>query len=228
MERNLGRYMREILRKTSIPSCTSPYIRGGWVGIFLFFSTQLHAGGLAQKVQQTYQQTHEFQADFVQRTHVELLNRDLEEKGQMVFSKPGRFLIHYQGGQERKYISDGQILWIVHIPEKETEIYDNIRGIISKETIAFLGGLGEMMRDFNVTEKKETLSLTPREKGFTFSKVVLGIDPKTYLVKELTLFPKNGNQSHYLFSSILTNQEVAPTDFQFSDPSFKTTHPLAP
>lgn len=212
----------------NIPSDTSPYIRGGWVGIFLLFSTQLHAGNLAQKVQQTYQKTDQFQADFVQTTHVELLNRDLEEKGRMVFSKPGRFLIHYQGGQERKYISDGQILWIIHLKEKEVEVYDNIKGVISKETIAFLGGLGEMMRDFHVIERKGTLSLTPREKGFTFSKVVLAIDPKTYLVKELTLFPKNGNKSRYLFSSVVTNQDVSPTDFQFSDPTFQTTHPLAP
>lgn len=187
------------------------------------------AGELAEKVQETYRGTESFRADFSQKTHVELLDREVEEAGELIFAKPGRFSIHYQGKRERRYLSDGKTLWIYHPREKEVEVVDNVQDVVAKEALVFLGGLGEMSKEFRVTEGKKDggLVLTPKSKLSPFTKIRLKIDPVTSLVSEVVLFPKSGNQSHYLFSSVRVNEPVAEGTFVFKKAGVKEIRPLA-
>lgn len=181
---------------------------------FLFLPATALAG-LSDQVQQTYKNTREFRARFVQKTHIEILDRNMEEKGELIFAKPGRFVIHYLGPRERKYVSDGKKLWIRRPREKEVEVYDQINELISREALVFLGGLGEMDREFRVSEEGgDQLILIPKKKGALFKKILLKIDPETHLVRETTLFPKSGNVSHYVFSDIKTNEPVSDSVFR--------------
>ena len=170
-----------------------------------------HASELIEKVQHAYQQTDQFQADFIQKTKIEVLDREVTEKGHMIFAKPGHFRIHYEGDRERVYVSDGKTLWISHPKEKEVETYKN-QDILAKEALVFLGGLGEMTKEFRVSENNG-LVLIPKSKQSPFTKIILTIDPKTSLVRGATLFPKSGNFSHYDFSHIQT-LELPQTTFK--------------
>lgn len=174
------------------------------------------AGGLVEKVQETYGKTGSFRADFVQRTFIEVLEREVEEKGSLIFARSGRFLIHYQGSRERKYISDGRTLWIHHPLEGEVEVYEKAGDLLSREALVFLGGLGEMEKEFKVTENgSDRLTLIPRKKGSLFLKILLRVDPETGLVKEADLSSRSGNKSRYLFSSIRTNEPVSDGTFRY-------------
>lgn len=180
------------------------------------------AAGLVDKVQETYRKTEQFRADFVQKTKIEVLDREVEEKGELIFAKPGRFLIHYKGARERRYISDGKTLWIYHPREKEVEIYENLKDILSREALVFLGGLGEMTKEFKVKETESSqLELIPKRKNTAFSKIILKIDAGTHLVQEVTLFPNSGNKSHYLFSSVRVNEPVPESTFTFHETGAK-------
>jgi outer membrane lipoprotein carrier protein len=184
------------------------------------------AAGLVEKVQQTYRQTEQFRADFVQTTKIEVLDRVVEEKGQLVFAKPGKFLIHYRGARERKYISDGKTLWIYRPKEKEVEIYEDLKNVVAREALAFLGGLGEMTKEFRVNEKGGELLLVPKRKGAPFVQLILKINPESHLVQEATLFPKSGNESRYLFSAIRVNEPVPETTFEFHESGTKEVRPM--
>ncbi len=193
--------------------------KASFIVLSLVVVSTASAGGLTQKVQETYRKTDQFRADFVQKTKVEILEREIEEKGDMVFAKPGCFLIHYQGTRERKYISDGNTLWIHRPKDKEVEVYEDLKETLSREALAFLGGLGEMTKDFKVREKgADELILIPKRKSAPFTKLILKIDLGSHLVSEATLFPKSGNESHYLFSSIRTDEPVSEKTFQFHAP----------
>ncbi len=197
--------------------------------ILLLFAGPAFAGGLADKVQETYARTDTFAADFTQRTLVELLDRDVEEAGHLIFSKPGRFQIHYKGRNERQYISDGQTLWIYRPREKEVEVIERVQDTVSREALVFLGGLGEMQREFKVTEPKAgglVLDLVPRSKSSPFTKLSLTIDPETSLVSAVELFPKSGNRSRYEFKKVQSNQPVPGSTFQFKKGGVKETRPL--
>ncbi len=197
--------------------------------ILFSFPGPVWSGGLAGKVQETYRATEQFRADFAQKTAVEVLGRDVEERGEIFFAKPGRFLIHYQGDRERKYISDGKTLWIYYPREDEVEVYENLSEVVSREALVFLGGLGEMTREFKVQEKgKEELVLTPKNRRAPFSKVVLGIDPETHLAVRATIFSRTGNESRYEFSGTRANEPVPDSFFRFRDKKVKKIRPPQP
>lgn len=212
MGRNRARFMSQISPKVLSRLLTKAL----FVLLMFLNSSCLFASGLAERVQQTYKHTQSFRADFVQKTKVEILDREIEEQGELVFSTPGRFLIHYRGDRERKYISDGKTLWIYRPKDKEVEVYKNAGDLLSREALIFLGGLGEMTREFQVTEKKgDELLLVPKKKDSLFQKLILSIDLKTFLVKKAVLFPKGGNRSFYFFSSIHLNESMPESIFSF-------------
>jgi outer membrane lipoprotein carrier protein len=196
-----------------------------FLAALLFFPIVSHASDLTQKVQETYRHTDQFRADFIQTTKVELLDREVREKGEIFFAKPESFLIHYLGPRERKYICNGKTLWIYRPREKEVEVYDNVGDILSREALVFLGGLGEMTKEFKVKIDAENgLTLIPKNSRSLFLKIFLVIDPATFLVSEVVLFPKTGNQSHYLFSSVRTNVPISPQAFEFHESGVRATY----
>lgn len=187
-----------------------------------------HAGGLAERVQDAYRKTDSFSAAFTQKTVVEVLDRETTESGQLVFAKPGKFSIRYDGKREREYLSDGATLWIYHPKDKEVEVIENVQDVVSKEALAFLGGLGEMTKEFKVTEGSgDSLTLVPKSKSSPFTKIVLAIDPADHLAHGATLFPKSGNKSEYVFDAVKTNESVPASLFRFSKKGVKEISPLA-
>ncbi len=182
--------------------------------LIMLLPAAAHASDLVARVQGVYQKNSKFQADFVQKTHIALLEKDIEEPGNMIFSKPGNFMIHYRGKQERKYICNGATLWIYHPKEQEAEVYPDIQNLLTHEALAFLGGLGQMTKEFQVrVEAGGWLSLVPRNKSSPFMKIRLRADPVSYFAQEIVLYPRAGNESHYQFSDIRTNPELG---FQFN------------
>lgn len=183
------------------------------------------AGDLITSVQQAYQKNVQFQADFVQKTHIELLNKDVTEKGKMVFAKPesgkpGKFDIHYEGAQERRYICNGETLWIYHPKLQEVEVYSDVKEVLTREALSFLGGLGDMTRQFQVkVEPNSWLLLVPKNKKSPFKNIRLRIDPSSFLATEVVLSPRQGNESRYLLSRIQTPAINSAGDFEFQPPA---------
>lgn len=143
---------------------------------------------------------------------MEVLEKEIEERGSFLIAKPGRFLFHYQGKNERKYLSDGERLWIWRAVGRSWEEVGTISGMMSQEALTFLNGLGEMEKEFHVQEQSEEkvlrLLLKPRNLNSPFRRLVLVIDSDSYLAKEVFLFPKNGNRSHYLFLDLKREENL--------------------
>ena len=93
---------------------------------FLLAAPAAFAAGLADRVQNAYKDTSSFSAKFTQTTKIEVLDRETTESGELVFAKPGRFSIRYDGKRERQYLSDGDTLWIYHPKEKEVEVIRDV------------------------------------------------------------------------------------------------------
>lgn len=184
--------------------------------LFIFSPSFLFASGLSERVQKTYAYTQDYKSQFIQSTHIEILDRDVKENGEMFFSKPGRFLIHYKGAHERKYICDGSTLWVVRPRDKDVEVFRNMKDLVSREALVFLGGLGDMEREFHVKEQsKHQLLLIPKNKKALFNKLLLTVDLESYYVTAVDLFPQSGNHSHYDFQKTIVNQSFSKNLFQY-------------
>jgi outer membrane lipoprotein-sorting protein len=174
-----------------------------WISIFCFFLFPCFAlaGDLANRVQRAYSQVPAIEADFVQVTYVELLGREVREEGRIVLARTAKFLIHYKGGQERKYISDGKTLWIWRKGDPKIEVIKDIGENIGREALTFLTGLGELDKEFHIEEKgKDELRLVPRDPRSPFKRLVLLIGKPEALARQVTLFPRSGNKSRYEFT----------------------------
>ena len=182
--------------------------------LFCLVAFDLRGGDLARRVQEAYRQAAVLRADFVQKTWVDLLEREIEERGDLTLARPDRFRIRYLGPHQRKYLSNGRTLWMVR-PGEETERIVNLEAAVSREALAFLSGLGEMGREFKVAEDRSraALTLVPRSPESPFKKILLAIDPGTGLAREATLYPRRGNRSHYFFSRVRTGGKVSADEF---------------
>ena len=187
--------------------------------VILLTASWAEVGDLISSVQKNYQSHATFQAEFVQSTAIELLNKNVEERGTLTFTKPGKFLIHYRGVQERQYICDGHTLWIYHPKIKEGEIYPHVSDMVSHEALSFLGGLGNMTKEFQVKAEPDFwISLVPRNKKSPLKKIRLKINPTSFWATEVVLLPRQGNESHYRFSKINTATDREVDIFSFRPP----------
>ena len=192
-------------------------------------------GVLADKVQSSYEQTQDLKMDFVQDTYVEVLEQNVKKKGQAYFKKPGKFAIQYSGKRGREYISDGKKLWIFKKGDRQVQLYSLVHEQIPAEALSFLGGLGNLKRDFaveTVDPKKEKnlkikkgdrkwLELTPLKKRSQIQWIVMGFDPQSYLAVEAYIFTESGNVSHYTFSSLVPNTNLSEDLFLFKKKGVK-------
>lgn len=204
-----------------------------WVGILFWggmpASEAKEIMKLADQVQKTYEQTGELSLEFLQKTFVAVLEREIKKKGKAHFKKPGKFLISYQGEQGRQYQSNGKKLWIYQMGDKKVQAVVLNEETVPAEALSFLGGLGNLKQDFAVeeVEKKKWVGLKPQKKSLQWMELtplkkrsnlkwlVMGFDAGDHLAREVFLFTESGNLSHYVFTSVQPNSGVKDSVFDF-------------
>lgn len=181
---------------------------------------------LAQRVQEAYEKTKDLQMDFSQKTYVALLEEEVKKQGRAQFKKPGKFRIQYLGKRGKTYLSDGKTLWIYRPGDKQIRKFPVTDDTVPSEALSFLGGFGQLKRDFAVEtvdpkkikrlkidlKKYQWLELTPLKKQSQIDWLVVGFDPKDFLVRVLYFYTDSGNLSQYHFSQIKPNEGL-PDEF---------------
>jgi len=187
------------------------------------------AGALADRVQRTYEQAGDLSIDFTQKTYVAVLEKEVSKKGKALFKKPGKLAIRYEGARGRNYQSDGKTLWIFESGDSQVEKIPLDEESLPAEALSFLGGLGNLKRDFAVEEvdpkkwqtlKRERgdlqwLELTPLQKRSSLQWLVMGFDPATAYAREVFLFTDSGNLSHYVFDKVELNRGLGDELFVY-------------
>ena len=196
---------------------------------------QLGFQQLAREVQQAYERIQDLEMDFIQVTYVQILEKKVRKSGRVRFKKPGMFSIQYEGRRGRQYYSDGKMLWIYQTGDGQVKVFTVDDERVPAEALSFLGGLGNLKKDFAVESvdpkkwehlgaKKDNLGwleLTPLKKRSQISWLVMGFDPQTHLAQEVYLHTDSGNLSHYSFSAHKANQGIADGAFIFSKDGVK-------
>src|SRR3989338_2932767 len=187
--------------------------------VFLFIPLRVYPAELEQiisNLQKTYHNAASWEAEFIQSTFVELLGKNIDKQGKIIIKKPGKLRIEYKNERGRQYISDGKTLWVYVPGDTQVEVYQKISRLLAKEALAFMEGLGDIKKEFFVRSfplahgheammQNKTLNLvelTPKNRASIVKRIILGVDPKTHLVVETTIFNKSENVPHYIFKNI--------------------------
>jgi outer membrane lipoprotein-sorting protein len=207
--------------------------------IFLFLLSHspfplLHAAStdeVIRQVQTTYDSAQDVSSEFVQKVKIAALERDVEKAGKAFFKKPGKLYVEYEGEDGRLYVSDGKKLWVYEKGDTQVNVYPVNAGTMPEEALAFLGGLGDLKKQFRVsalnpTERKtikaneelDWLLLLPKNPESHLDELLLGFDRSFHTVGEAYLKNETGNVSHYFFKNVKLNANVSDSQFEFAKP----------
>ena len=175
---------------------------------------------LVNKVDARYEQTRDLQADFSQETKIEGFETRLFSTGRVLLKKPGMLRWDYvEPSVEQIFVDGDQVM--VYTPEHKQVVKAKLTQIAASQApLILLQGAGKLTEQFDVlpTDQEEsrqdvlpliTLVPKPEEKNRSaVTRVVLEIDPSSYLIKKMDLHEISGNISTLRFSNIQVNQGI--------------------
>ena len=182
---------------------------------------------IVTEIQDVYQGTRDFTADFVQESTLKSLKKTQVANGKIYFKNPGKLRWDYIGPTKQAIVTDGETLWM-YLPEDKQVIINKLSKVYRTSTSTFfLMGMGNLKRDFDIEqvksplsdeEKSYSLKLVPKEQQSNFNDLFLLIDKKTFLVGELYFNDFYGNFIRIKFKNSTTNQGLSDSVFLFNIP----------
>jgi outer membrane lipoprotein carrier protein len=175
-------------------------------------------------VQKNYEKVLTYEAEFIQKSYIKMMDKTQDVKGTVSIKKPGKMKWRYGAPDIQILISNGNILWL-YVPDEEQVTKVPIESIYSSNTPAlFLAGKGKLTQSFNVESvnlDKDPLSitLTPKADEQSLSRLKLFANKKNYQITGSTVYDKLGNITEIRFSNIKTNREISEKIFQFQAPA---------
>ena len=192
-----------------------------------FASTALKAPApsvdeVVRKLQERYDQTTDFTAEFTQTVDVETLGRTLEAKGKVAFKRPGRMRWDFLEPDEQTVVADGETLWVYQPAQRQVMRAPFKVAFQSAMPVSFLFGIGRLTKDFTPSlvagERSEIrLRLEPKSEA-EIGALVLDIDPKTYDVLVAEVTDPLGNVTKLAFSNLKRGVGVPDSTFVFQVP----------
>lgn len=180
------------------------------------------------RLQQMYEKTQDFQANFIQETTVKSIRKTDVEEGIVYFKNPKQMLWDYKRPKTKKLIINAQKAWLYLPQDKAVYTQESDKIFKSEALIKFLSGLGKLRDDFTI--KYDTpgtmdkggnylLRLYPREKGASYEYLQMTIAKSDFHILQVSFDDIMGNSTVLKFSGIKINTGLSSKLFQFQPPS---------
>ncbi len=179
------------------------------------------------RLQQIYEKTQDFQANFVQETTVKSIRKTDVEEGIVYFKNPKQMLWDYKKPKTKKLIINSQKAWL-YLPQDKTVYTQESDKIFKSEAlIKFLSGLGKLRDDFTIKyaapgamdkSGNYLLQLYPREKGASYQYLQMTIEKNDFHILQVSFDDVMGNSTVLKFSGIKMNTGLSSKLFQFQPP----------
>jgi outer membrane lipoprotein carrier protein len=177
-------------------------------------------------VQQFYDKTTSFKADFSQEFYVKAYNQKKSSKGKVTFAKPGKMEWTYSDPKDNRVVSDGATLKVYEAANKQ--MYEQpVDKSQYPVALSFLTGQGKLSNDFNfelVPGDKMSfpggyvLVGTPKVAHPAYTKVFFYVDSATSQIRRVMVLDGQSNRNRFDFESPRVNDPVNPAQFKFTPP----------
>ncbi len=178
---------------------------------------------IVRKLQERYDATTDFTADFTQTVAVPTLGKTLKSTGQVFFKRPGRMRWEFVEPDQQTIVADGQTLW-VYQPEHHQVLKAPFRAAFQSATpLSFLFGVGELESDFNPSLLPQGepgihhLKLVPKQDK-EIGVLVLDVDAKSYDIVAAEVTDPLGNVTRLTFANLKHGVGLADSRFTFETP----------
>lgn len=185
---------------------------------------------ILRRVDETYANIRDFQAEFTQETRIEGFATTLTSSGRVYLRKPGLLRWDYLEPSVEQILVEGDV-WSMYVPQHQQVVKGTVTNLTaSKAPVALLQGAGTLSEQFDVVPSSSGvrqrdglvwITLIPKEHergAATVTKVVLGVDPRTYFIRQLILYDVSGNVSTFRLTNIKVNRGLTPDIFTLNVP----------
>lgn len=181
---------------------------------------------IGRRVQQFYDSTKTFKANFTQTYTIKVQDVKKVSTGKVTFEKPGKMSWTYDAPNGNRVVSDGVTIK-VYEKDNEQMFETPVKGSQYPAALSFLMGKGQLTKDFTLRlldpaqmkfEGGYVLEGTPKEATPAYQKMLLYIDRQTNQVRRVLILDAQGNRNRFDFSSPVVNQPVPKTEFEFTPP----------
>ena len=179
-------------------------------------------------LEQAQRRVTDLKAPFRQSAHNKVMNQTIDARGTLYLKKPGRLRWEYQTPTPQEIVSDGARLWI-YTPELKQVNVSAAPAVLAGPAGSFLQGLGQVREHFDVrflnpaqptdAEGLVILDLTPKRPQPLMARLIVSIDPKTWLVRQAVVYDELGNTVTVRFGDTVVNSGLADALFVFVPPS---------
>jgi outer membrane lipoprotein carrier protein len=179
------------------------------------------------KIQDSYENTQDFEADFLQEVTLKTMKRTDREEGTVYFKKPKRMLWHYTKPANKKMIINPKKTWL-YLPEDRIAYLQPAEQLPpSALGIRFLTGLGNLQNDFDVryTEPHPVdgqgnylITLIPRDSRTGIAKFFLTVDGQHFRIIQCRFADHYGNTTLLRLKNIKINGNLPESLFTFTPP----------
>ena len=181
-----------------------------------------------QRLETTYQGLRDLRADFRQTAVNRTMNQTTEAKGTLYLKKPGKLRWEFATPTPQEIVSDGQKLWVYTPALKQVNVAAAPQALAGPAG-SFLQGLGQLREQFEVRFLNPTqpadgdglvvLNLTPKTAQPLLARLVLSVDPRSWLVRKAVLYDELGNEVRLAFLDVAVNPGLPDRLFVFTPPA---------
>lgn len=204
------------------------------MAIVALFSATAALGGSGQKaslemvvsrLQDNYKEIKDYRASFVQEAKIKGYPRAQRSSGEVFYKKPGMMRWNYDKPESQEIVTDGKVLWMYTPSLDQVMKADFAMTSQSKVAEAFLSGMGNISKDFNIAienakDKKSDiiLMLIPKDESDPVKSLELSVDRETIYVRKSVMTDIYGNVTSVLLSDFRVNTGIKKKLFDFVPP----------
>ena len=182
---------------------------------------------ILSRVQSTYKNAGDVEADFAQVYQDKLLAKTRTEQGHLWTKPDGRVVWQYNKPEHKEFIFDGRSAFFYEPELAQVTVFDAFAESPLANIVRFLTGNGEIQKLFSVGPCVEcevglpdhlVLALAPKEPLGNLERAWLVVEPKTFRVVKTFVFDALQNRTEYRFSNITFQAQISDSKFVFKTP----------
>ena len=176
--------------------------------------------GLAAKIQAAYGRIRDASGSFVQQSCLKDLGKTETFGGHFMIKLPGKMRYIYNKGSRDQVIIRGNVITIYQKNEAQVLKSWFNPGTYGTAPVAFLGGLGNIGRDFFVSEKNGKLVLTPKNKNRMSGVTSITVTPSNgaFPIRSFSIRDRYENTVRITLKDVKLNRGIKNSVFEFTPP----------
>lgn len=184
-------------------------------------ASALEASEIVRLLQERYEKAQNVTAIFQQETIPAGSSQGIKAEGLVFFKRPQQMRWEYEKPEKQLIVTSGEEVFVYEEEVKQVIIVPRDQFLTSEISKAFFLGKGDLENFFSVhhiPDAPMTIKLVPRETSPQLKELLLTMDERSHLVREMWLQDHLGGKTHLLFKNIKINNNLQPALFTFTPP----------